>query len=57
MKQYQVDLAYTGYVSVLIEAETEEEAVGKAEAMGTSGMGNIECWPEADMVEEIPNGA
>jgi hypothetical protein len=53
MKKYQVDLVYTGYVSVEIEAETEEEAIEKVEAMGTAGMGNIERWPEADMVEEI----
>jgi hypothetical protein len=52
MKKYQVDLAYTGYVSVEIEAETQEEAIEKVEAMGTAGMGNIERWPEADMIEE-----
>jgi hypothetical protein len=52
MKKYQVDLAYTGYVSVEIEAETEEEAIEQVEAMGTAGMGNIERLPEADMIEE-----
>jgi hypothetical protein len=53
MKKYQIDLAYTGYVSVEIEAETEEDAVEKVEAMGTVGIGNLERWPEADIIEEI----
>jgi hypothetical protein len=53
MKKYQVDLAYTGYVSVEIEAETEDEAVEKVECMGTVSMENINRWPEADMIEEV----
>jgi hypothetical protein len=53
MKKYQVDLAYTGYVSVEIESANEEEAVEKVEAMGTDGISNLERWPESDMAEEV----
>jgi hypothetical protein len=52
MKKYQVNLAYTGYVSEEIEAETEDEAIEKVESMSTVNMGNITRWPEADMIEE-----
>ena len=52
MKKYYVDLAYIGYVSVLIEAENEADAILKVEAMGTEGISKLERWPEADMVSE-----
>jgi phage FluMu protein Com len=38
MKKFQVDLAYTGYVGVKIDAETEADAIEKVEAMGVTGM-------------------
>jgi hypothetical protein len=52
VKKYQVDLAYAGHVSEIVEAETEEEAIKKAEQMGTGNIGKLFRWPEADMIEE-----
>jgi hypothetical protein len=52
VKKYQVDLAYTGYVSEIVEAESEKEAIEKAEQMGTAGISSLDRWPEADMIEE-----
>jgi hypothetical protein len=54
MKKYQVDLAYTGYVSEIVEAETEEETIDKVEQMGTAGISSFDRWPDADMIEGYP---
>jgi hypothetical protein len=53
LKKYQVDLAYSGYVSTEIEAKNELEALAKVEEMGTAGISSLYRWPEADMIEEI----
>jgi hypothetical protein len=52
MKRYHVDLAYTGYVSEEVEAESIEEAIAKVEAEGVAGISKLDRWPEADMVDE-----
>jgi hypothetical protein len=50
--KWNVDLAYAGYVSETVEAESEAEAVEKVERMGTAGIGNLYRWTQADMIEE-----
>jgi hypothetical protein len=54
MPRYVVNVCYSGYVSVEVDAENEDEAVRKAEAdTSPAEINNLERWPEADMVEEL----
>jgi len=54
MPRYVVNVCYSGYVSVEVDAENGDEAVRKAEAdTSPAEISNLERWPEADMVEEL----
>jgi len=53
MRKYDVKLCYTGYVNKVIEADDEQEAIEKAEMLGTAGIDDLSRWEDADMVEEI----
>jgi len=55
-KRWLVDVAYSGYISVEVEAYTEEEALSRAEDKAGSSKerpDNLSRWPEADMIEEV----
>ena len=56
LKQFEVEIYYSGFCTYQIEAKTEEEAIIKArerQADRNELLSNIESWKEADTVKAI----
>lgn len=64
MKLYEVDLYYSTYVTLRVEAGSEEEAIEKArnEVIEDEGpdlkqlLRNLESWEECDEAREVKGG-
>jgi hypothetical protein len=53
MRQYRVELCYSGYTVCEVEAENEQDAVDKAEQAEPVQVSDWMRWREGDMVSVV----